>query len=85
MDLLTQIGKYLAVYNLKVGPGGSGSDISPLRGKARLLMGLEPDSQRYFDIHHTKDDNFEKVSKRELELGGAAMTSLVFLLDQLDK
>jgi hypothetical protein len=85
MDLLTQIGKYLAVYNLKVGPGGSGSDISPLRGKARLLMGLEPDSQRYFDIHHTEDDNFEKVSKRELELGGAAMTSLVFLLDQLDK
>lgn len=65
-------------------PGGSGADIGPLRtnGDGALLIGYRPDSQRYFDIHHTPNDVFENVNKRELELGAAAMASLVYLIDQ---
>jgi hypothetical protein len=62
--------------------GWSGVDIRPLKNDRILLMGLVPDNQRYFDYHHSKNDVFESVHKRELELGAAAMTSLIYLLDQ---
>ncbi|WP_224999575.1 M20/M25/M40 family metallo-hydrolase [Cesiribacter sp. SM1] len=64
------------------GAGGSGADISPLKPQGTILIGYRPDTQRYFDIHHTAEDTFEKVNKRELELGAAAMTSLLYLLDK---
>jgi len=47
-----------------------------------VLSGLRPDSQRYFDYHHAANDVFEAVNKRELELGAAAMTSLIYLFDK---
>lgn len=64
--------------------GGSGADISPLKKKFTeiLLIGFVPDSQRYFDYHHAETDVFEAVNKRELELGAAAMTTLIYLMDQ---
>jgi len=43
---------------------------------------LQVDGQRYFDYHHSNNDKFENVNKRELELGAAAMTSLVYLIDK---
>jgi len=62
--------------------GGSGSDIEPLSiFKNAVLIGFKADSQRYFDIHHTPNDVFENVNKRELELGAASMASLVYLID----
>ena len=62
--------------------GGSGADIGPLRSESNVLAGLRPDSQRYFDHHHASNDTFEHVNKRELELGAATMTSLVYLYDK---
>jgi hypothetical protein len=64
--------------------GGSGSDIGPLKSTqpSAVLIGFRPDSQRYFDIHHTPNDVFENVNKRELELGAASIASLVYLIDQ---
>jgi carboxypeptidase Q len=64
--------------------GGSGTDIGPLRETVPSikLIGFRPDSQRYFDIHHSSNDVFENVNKRELELGAAAITALVYLIDQ---
>jgi hypothetical protein len=60
---------------------GGGPDISPLKEQGVPLVELIPDSQRYFDIHHTADDTFDKVNKRELELGAAAMAALIYLID----
>lgn len=72
----------LAPYGLHdIGPGGGGADIGPLASSGTVLLGFKPDSQRYFDFHHTPADRFEMVNKRELELGGAAMAALVYLLD----
>ena len=62
--------------------GGSGADIGPLKDDTIVLAGLRPDSQRYFDHHHAANDTFEHVNKRELELGAASMTALVFLMDK---
>ena len=62
--------------------GGSGADIGPLKSDNIVLAGLRPDSQRYFDHHHAANDTFEHVNKRELALGAATMTALVFLMDK---
>ena len=62
--------------------GGSGADISNLRKPDNILAGLRPNSQKYFDYHHTEIDTFDNVNKRELELGSAAVASLVYLFDK---
>jgi len=72
----------LESYGLQFETGGSGADIGPLKPLKGLLIGLRPDSQRYFDFHHTARDVFENVHPRELKLGAAAMTSLIYLIDQ---
>lgn len=62
--------------------GFSGVDIRPLEKENNIMAGLAVDTQRYFDIHHAETDVFELVSKRELELGGAAMASIIYLIDK---
>ena len=75
--------KLLAPYGLHdIEKGGSGADISPLKGEDVTLVGYRPDSQRYFDYHHTSRDTFDKVNKRELELGSASMASIIYLMDK---
>lgn len=60
-----------------------GSDISPLREKLKVpLAGLVPDSQRYFDIHHTNNDVFENVNHRELKLGSVVLTQFIYLVSE---
>jgi hypothetical protein len=81
--LLQSWKKLLAPYGLHdLDAGGSGADIAPLKGEDVTLVGYRPDSQRYFDYHHTSSDTFDKVNKRELELGSASMASIVYLMDK---
>lgn len=72
----------LSPYGLDLSKGGSGADVSRLKSQKGLLIGFIPDSQRYFDFHHTANDNIEAVNKRELDLGVAAILSLIYLIDQ---
>ena len=62
--------------------GGSGADISNLKKDNNVLSGLRPNSQRYFDYHHTEIDTFDAINKRELEMGSSAIASLVYLFDK---
>ncbi len=64
--------------------GYGGVDIGPLKTTFEdiPLFGFVPDSQRYFDFHHAPSDVFENVNKRELELGCAAIASMIYLLDK---
>jgi len=81
--LLQSWKKLLSPYGLHdIKAGGSGADIAPLKGEDVTLVGYRPDSQRYFDYHHTSRDTFDKVNKRELELGSASMASIVYLMDK---
>lgn len=61
-----------------VQPGGGGADIGVLASAGVPLVGLLPDAQRYFDVHHCARDTLEQVSSRELELGAAAMAALLW-------
>ena len=72
----------LEPYGYQFVPGGSGADVGTLRPLKTFLLGLMPDSQRYFDYHHSSNDTFDKVNRRELELGAAAVASIVFLADK---
>jgi carboxypeptidase Q len=63
--------------------GGGGSDIGPLNTTFNTpTAGLNPDSQRYFDVHHARSDVFEAVNKRELELGAVNIAALIYLVDK---
>ncbi|MGB0428375.1 MAG: M20/M25/M40 family metallo-hydrolase [Flavobacteriales bacterium] len=64
--------------------GYAGVDINPLKSVNQniTLIGLKPDSQRYFSHHHADSDVFESVNRRELELGAASMAALLYLLDK---
>ncbi len=67
------------VYSLQ--REGGGADIGPLQRKfGTPVMGLLPDSQRYFDMHHSENDVFENVHRRELCLGAVAMTAMVYMV-----
>jgi hypothetical protein len=60
--------------------GGGGVDIAPLGAKGTILCGLVPDSQRYFDVHHSAKDVLEAVHPRELELGTIALALWAYLV-----
>lgn len=57
-------------------------DISPLKKLDIPLAELVVDTQRYFDYHHSEQDTFDKVNKRELLLGAVAITQMIFMVDK---
>ena len=82
-ELIKSWKSILAPYGLHdIAAGHGGADIGPLRSETISLVSYRPDSQRYFDVHHAPSDVFENVNKRELELGCAAMSSLLYMIDQ---
>ena len=60
----------------------AGTDIEPMQDQGVALAELIPDSQRYFDIHHSEEDTFDKVNRRELLLGATVMTQLIYMVDK---
>ena len=73
----------LEPYRLNVFEAGTGgADVEPLMALGSTVGEIIPESQRYFDYHHTTIDTMDKVNPRELQLGAAAMAALVYLFDQ---
>ena len=60
--------------------GGGGSDISKI--KTDVLIGYNPEAQRYFDYHHSANDIISEVHPREFELGSASMAILAYLISE---
>jgi len=62
---------------------GGGADLSPLKKEFKTpTMGLRPDGHRYFDMHHSANDVFENVHRRELCMGSIAMSMMVYLVSE---
>ena len=69
-------------YGLHVfAKGGGGADLIPLRGHDDFFIGFRPESQRYFDFHHSARDRIDAIHPRSLEMGAASMSALYYLLD----
>lgn len=64
--------------------GGGGADIGPMAPAGVVQVGLEPDSSRYFDLHHSANDTLEAVNPRELALGAGAMAALLYVAADVD-
>jgi carboxypeptidase Q len=62
-------------------PGRGGADVAPLYLLGATTGEILPESQRYFDIHHTTADSIDQVNPRELQLGAASLAALVWLID----
>jgi carboxypeptidase Q len=85
LEKLRSLAKFFVPYNIRdFDSGGGGSDISPLKSLGALQIGYIPDVQRYFSYHHSANDTFSQVNIRELQMGSAAIASLIYLLDLLD-
>jgi hypothetical protein len=85
LDSLKGLATWFAPYKIRdFAKGGGGSDISPLKPLGALMISLVPESERYFWYHHCANDTFEQVNIRELQLGSAAIASLIYLVDLKD-
>ena len=85
LEKLQTLASWFAPYNIRdFDKGGGGSDIAPLKALGALQIGYIPDSQRYFWYHHSANDTFEQVNIRELQMGSAAIASLIYLIDLFD-
>lgn len=67
----------------KLEKGGGGADIGPMRAEGVVQLGYLPDSQRYFDLHHTHEDTLDKVSPREINLGTGVMAAMLYVIADL--
>ena len=83
LEKLKAFKKYFDPYWLHLFvKGGSGVDIGFLKETGAATIGLIVDSQRYFDSHHSANDVFETVNRREMQLGSASIAGLVYLIDK---
>ena len=62
--------------------GGADADNGPLGPLGAVLFALQPENQRYFDYHHSRNDTIDKVNPRELEMGAMSMATIAWLLSE---
>jgi len=79
--MLGQIAPLLApIGPMKMHPGGGGSDVGPLAEMGVPALGLDHDESRYFDIHHTEADTFDKIDPVALGKNVATMAVMAYAL-----
>ncbi|MFP2933524.1 peptidase M28 family protein, partial [Pyxidicoccus sp. 3LG] len=60
-----------------------GADISPLLPARVPFFGVEVDSSRYFDVHHTHADTLDKVDPQDLARSTAAVAWVTYALAEM--
>jgi len=64
----------------RIQPGYSGVDVSPLIDTGVPGLGLDVETHRYFDYHHSGNDTFNTVHPRELEMGAIVEALMCYLI-----
>lgn len=60
-------------------PANGGPDFGPMVRRGMPSIGLMQDGTKYFDLHHTPDDTFDKVSKEEMSQNMAAWAIFTYV------
>jgi len=83
LNLVKTFKPLLEPYGIKfIKAGWGGVDIYPLKGFNIPLTAFRTDTQRYFDLHHSANDSFDKVNFRELQMGTTCITGMIYLTDK---
>jgi hypothetical protein len=64
--------------------GEGGTDVGPTVEAGAPSFELLQDGSRYFDLHHTADDTFDKIDPEQLNQNVAAWAALVWLIADSD-
>lgn len=64
------------IFNL----GGSGADVSPMVEAGAVGVGVTHDEAKYFDVHHTEADTFDKIIKVDLQHNVGSVAILTYTL-----
>ncbi|RNL92278.1 M20/M25/M40 family metallo-hydrolase [Sinomicrobium pectinilyticum] len=85
-ETIQQVQKYssfLSLYGIDgIKENQRGVDIAPMKGASEVLLSLDCESHRLFDIHHSALDTLDKLNFREVSLGAAAMTTMAYLISE---
>ena len=83
--LMAELGAFLAPFGWgEAKKGGGGADVGPLRAAGVPLFSPSQDMARYFDLHHTADDTFDKIDREELATGVATVAALLYTLAEVE-
>lgn len=83
--LMAELGAFLAPFGWgEAKKGGGGADIGPLRAAGVPLFSPSQDMARYFDLHHTADDTFDKIDREELGTCLATVAALLYTLAEAE-
>ncbi|MBI4912424.1 MAG: M20/M25/M40 family metallo-hydrolase [Acidobacteria bacterium] len=64
----------------RLSSGWSGVDIGPTVAAGVPGFGAGHDTTRYWDVHHTEADTFDKIDKQDLRKNLAILASMLYLL-----
>ncbi len=70
----------LTAMGIGIGQGdaGGGADVGPIIAAQNLaVVDLDQDGTRYFDLHHTPDDTFDKIGPAQLRQNVAAWVTVL--------
>jgi carboxypeptidase Q len=67
----------------RIAANGGGADIGPIMREGVVGASLDVEGDRYFDIHHTPADTFDKVNERDLSLCVATMAVFAYTIADL--
>ena len=86
-DIFNKISDYAKImqpYDLnEVIKGWGGVDLHHAKQKKYFPTGsLKLNNQRYFDYVHSPHDSIDKINRRELHSGAAAITALIYMIDK---
>jgi hypothetical protein len=81
VDLMKRLAAPLAGLGAaRIGDGGGGADIGPLRKLGVPIGNLDVAGDRYFDYHHTEADTLDKVDPNALREAVAALAVMAWQL-----
>jgi carboxypeptidase Q len=66
-----------------IAANGGGADIGPITREGVIGASLDVEGSRYFDIHHTPADTFDKINPRDLALCVATMAVMAYTVADL--
>ncbi len=61
----------------------SGTDVGPMALRGVVALGLDHDTSKYFEIHHTNADTFDKIVEKDLRVNVGSMALMAYILAEM--